>query len=70
MQFALAGLSMGGIIAMELVRQAPNRITRLALLDTNPLAETVQGQATRLAQIERVESGYLHEVMRDEMKPN
>ncbi len=37
--FALAGLSMGGIVAMEIVRQAPLRVSRLALLDTNPLAD-------------------------------
>jgi pimeloyl-ACP methyl ester carboxylesterase len=36
-EFALAGLSMGGIVAMEIIRQAPERVTRLALLDTNPL---------------------------------
>jgi pimeloyl-ACP methyl ester carboxylesterase len=34
--FALAGLSMGGYIALEIMRQAPERITRLALLDTAP----------------------------------
>lgn len=39
-QFALAGLSMGGIVAMEIVRQSPDRVDRLALLDTNPMAET------------------------------
>ena len=38
-RFALAGLSMGGIVAMEIVRQAPERVSRLALMDTNPLAE-------------------------------
>ena len=38
--FALAGLSMGGIVAMEIMRQSPHRVTRLALLDTNPLADS------------------------------
>ena len=37
--FALAGLSMGGIVAMEVLSQASERVERLALLDTNPLAE-------------------------------
>ncbi|HZP87168.1 MAG TPA: alpha/beta fold hydrolase [Burkholderiales bacterium] len=32
--FALAGLSMGGYVAMEMMRQAPDRVSRLALLDT------------------------------------
>ena len=39
-RFCLAGLSMGGIVAMEIYRQSPDRIERLALMDTNPLAET------------------------------
>ena len=33
-RFALAGLSMGGYVAQEIVRQAPRRVERLALLDT------------------------------------
>src|SRR5262245_48826450 len=33
-RFALAGLSMGGYIAFEVLRQAPERVTHLALLDT------------------------------------
>ncbi|NIJ81378.1 alpha/beta fold hydrolase [Xanthomonas cannabis] len=33
-QFALAGHSMGGRVALEIMRQAPQRVTRLALLDT------------------------------------
>ena len=38
-RFALAGLSMGGYIAFEILRQAPERVTRLALLDTNARAD-------------------------------
>jgi pimeloyl-ACP methyl ester carboxylesterase len=68
-RFALAGLSMGGIVAMEVVRQAPDRVERLALLDTNPLAETPEMQARRGPQIARVQAGGLMQVMRDEMKP-
>jgi pimeloyl-ACP methyl ester carboxylesterase len=33
-RFALAGLSMGGYVAFEIIRQAPDRVTRLCLLDT------------------------------------
>ncbi len=69
-RFALAGVSMGGIAAMEIIRQAPDRVSRLALLDTNPKAETAQRQALREPQIADVQSGNLHSVMRDEMKPN
>jgi pimeloyl-ACP methyl ester carboxylesterase len=34
-RFALAGLSMGGYVSFEIMRQAPQRVTRLALLDTS-----------------------------------
>ncbi len=69
-RFALAGLSMGGITAMEIVRQAPERVSRLALMDTNPLSEPADRAAQRDLQIERVRAGGLRPVMRDEMKPN
>ncbi|NHB77621.1 RraA family protein [Rhodobacter sp. M37P] len=48
-RFALAGLSMGGIVAMEVVRQAPERVERLALLDTNALAEAPEVRTRRMA---------------------
>ncbi len=69
-RFALAGLSMGGIVAMEMLRQAPERVARLALLDTNPRAETDEVRARRGPQIARARAGGLAAVMRDEMKPN
>lgn len=69
-EFALAGLSMGGIVAMEVLRQAPERVTRIALLDTNPLAESDEVKARRHPQLAAVAEGRLLEVMRDEMKPN
>lgn len=68
-RFALAGLSMGGILAMEMLRQAPERVERLALLDTSPLAEAAQMQARRAPQIARAKSD-LAAVMQDEMIPN
>ena len=69
-RFALAGLSMGGIVAMEMLRQAPERISRIALMDTNPLAELPNVAKAREPQIKAVEDGNLLGVMRDEMKPN
>lgn len=69
-RFALAGLSMGGIVAMEVLRQAPDRIERIALLDTNPKAEAPAVQALRAPQIAAAQAGRLASVMRDEMKPN
>ena len=69
-RFALAGLSLGGILAMEILRQAPDRVERLALLDTNPMAETPEAQARRAPQIARALAGDLDGVMREDMKPN
>ena len=69
-RFALAGLSMGGIVAMEIAARAPDRVLRLALLDTNPCSETPEIQAKRGPQMERVRKGELAAVMRDEMKPH
>lgn len=69
-RFALAGLSMGGIVAMEMLRQAPERVERIALMDTNPLAEEEEKKATRVLQMKAIMDGDLIRVMRDEMKPN
>ncbi|WP_096705982.1 alpha/beta fold hydrolase [Phaeobacter gallaeciensis] len=69
-RFAVAGLSMGGILAMELIRQAPERVLGAALMDTNPRAETAEVKARRQPQIDAAQEGRLRQVMRDEMKPN
>lgn len=68
-RFALAGLSMGGILAMEIFAQAPDRVDKLALLDTNPRAELPQVQKRRTPQIDKVLAGNLEMVMREEMVP-
>ncbi|WGH79459.1 alpha/beta fold hydrolase [Jannaschia ovalis] len=68
-RFALAGLSMGGIVAMEIVAQAPERVAGLCLMDTNPKAEHPAVAEARVPQMERVAAGGLRRVMRDETKP-
>jgi pimeloyl-ACP methyl ester carboxylesterase len=69
-RFALAGLSMGGIVAMEVLAQAPERVERIALLDTNPCAEAPEVQALRQGQVDRALAGQLAAVIRTDMKPN
>lgn len=69
-RFALAGHSLGGIVAMEVARQAPTRVTRLALLDTTSLAETPATSAQREPQIVRVMAGSLVEVTRESLTPD
>ncbi len=56
-QFALAGLSMGGYVALEVMRQAPDRVTHLALLDTAARADTPEQTARRQAFIELADRG-------------
>jgi len=61
-RFALAGLSLGGYIAFEIVRQAPQRVARLALLDTAATPETPQQTRARLPRIELAKTGRFAEV--------
>ena len=68
--FALAGLSMGGILAFEIVRQAPERVTALALLDCTYLPDTPEKVERRNRQIDDVRKGQLQQVLKDELKPN
>lgn len=68
-RFALAGLSMGGIVAFEIWRRARERVTHFALLDTTPYADPTHRRALRLEQIAAVETGGLREVLVNSMKP-
>jgi pimeloyl-ACP methyl ester carboxylesterase len=61
-RFALAGLSMGGYVALEVLRQAPERVTRLALLDTSARPDTEDARERRLGQIAVAEAGRFEEV--------
>ncbi|MBX6366588.1 MAG: alpha/beta fold hydrolase [Rhodospirillales bacterium] len=56
-RFALAGLSMGGYCAFEIMRRAPERVTRLALLDTSARPDTDEQRARRRGLIELAEKG-------------
>jgi pimeloyl-ACP methyl ester carboxylesterase len=61
-RFALAGLSMGGYIAQTIIRQAPGRVEKLALLDTSARPETPEQTARRKPQIALAASGRFGEV--------
>ncbi|KTT27501.1 alpha/beta fold hydrolase [Pseudacidovorax intermedius] len=60
----LAGASMGGMVAMEAARQAPERVAGLALLGTSPLPETPEMHALRSAAIEEFAAGRAEAVIR------
>jgi pimeloyl-ACP methyl ester carboxylesterase len=56
-RFGLAGLSMGGYVAFEIVRQAPERVTRLALLSTSARLDPPQITERRRRQIALAQEG-------------
>ena len=60
--FALAGLSMGGYVAFEILRQAPQRVAKLVLLDTSARADTPEHSEQRRSQIEMARAGRLGEI--------
>lgn len=69
-RFALAGLSMGGIVAMEVLRQAPDRVERLALFDTNCQQELPAVAAAREPLIVAARSGRFDEALNNTLLPS
>jgi pimeloyl-ACP methyl ester carboxylesterase len=65
-RFALAGLSMGGYIAFEIMRQAPARVAKLALLDTGAGPELPARTAQRKPLIEMARQGRFAEITDDQ----
>ncbi len=63
-RFALVGLSMGGYVALEIMRVAPERVERLALLDTSARADTPEQTEGRLELIGLAREGRFREVAR------
>jgi pimeloyl-ACP methyl ester carboxylesterase len=57
-RFALAGHSMGGYIAFEIMRQAPQRVAKLALINTQARPDTAEATARRQGMIARAQSGF------------
>ncbi len=64
-RFALAGHSMGGYIAFEIMRQAPGRVAKLALINTQARADAPEATARRRSQIARAQAGEFHAVLDD-----
>ncbi|SEP99767.1 Pimeloyl-ACP methyl ester carboxylesterase [Loktanella sp. DSM 29012] len=69
-RFALAGLSMGGCIALEVVRQAPGRVTRLALINTTAQSELPEIAAAREPRIVAARAGRFCDVVHAELPPS
>ncbi len=56
-RFALGGISMGGYLSFEILRQAPQRVIKLALLDTTARPDTPEQTAQRKAMLEGARAG-------------
>jgi pimeloyl-ACP methyl ester carboxylesterase len=67
-RFALCGLSMGGYVALEIMRRAPERVLRLALLDTQARADDAEITRRREAHIAATEAGDVAAVL-DQLLP-
>ena len=67
-RFALAGHSMGGYIAFEIMRQAPERIAKLALINTQARPDTPEATTRRRDHIARAQAGGYHAIL-DELFP-
>lgn len=65
-RFALAGLSMGGYVAFEILRQAPERVAKLALLDTGAGAEAPERTAQRKPLMQLAQHGRFAEITDDQ----
>ncbi|BAE51505.1 alpha/beta fold hydrolase [Paramagnetospirillum magneticum] len=62
-RFALAGLSMGGYVALEIMRRAPGRVERLALLDTTARPDLPEQTQRRRDAVELARSGGFDKIM-------
>jgi pimeloyl-ACP methyl ester carboxylesterase len=58
-RFALAGISMGGYICLEIMRQAPSRVSRLALIDTSARPDTIEQTDARLQTLARAKKDFM-----------
>ena len=67
---AVAGLSMGGIVAFEMWRRCPKRIAGLAFLNTTHLPDSPERRIQRERQINAARDGQLYWLLRDELKPS
>jgi pimeloyl-ACP methyl ester carboxylesterase len=61
-RFALGGFSMGGYVCFEILRRAPKRVERLALMDTQAVPDTAEASARRRGFIEQTRLGRFHGV--------
>ena len=67
-RFALGGISMGGYLCFEILRQAPQRVTKLALLDAAAHADTPEQTAQRKAMLAGARAGQFEALLTEALK--
>lgn len=68
-RFALLGMGMGGMVAMEILRRAPDRVTRVAFIATNAQADSPEVSAQREPLIIAAKTGRFHDAVQAEVNP-
>lgn len=68
-KFALAGHSMGGWLALEIMRHHRDRVTKLCLIDTSAELDSIEKTQHRLDMLEQVKLGNIHHVL-EQIKQN
>lgn len=69
-KFALLGMGLGGMVAMELLRRAPERVTRIAFISTNAQTDTPEISALREPLIIAAKTGRFADAIRGELNPS
>lgn len=64
-RFALAGHSMGGWLCLEVMREAPSRVSKLCLLNTTAKPDSAEKKAKREEMIRRAKNGQFEEVVKE-----
>ena len=66
-KFALVGMGLGGDVGLDMLRRAPERVTRIALISTDPLAEAPAVAAAREVRIVAARAGRLPQALAEEI---
>ncbi|MCB1713768.1 MAG: alpha/beta hydrolase [Candidatus Competibacteraceae bacterium] len=67
--FALAGFSLGAMVALEIYRQAPERVSHLALLDGTPYPDLTHRREARFTLLRQLREQSMEQIMRDTLLP-
>lgn len=69
-EFSVAGLSMGGMVSLEIMKQGGERVNRLALLNTNPYPPTIEQKENFQRNIDMCQAGDFEKVFSTYIFPN